>query len=50
VAGPCGYGNELSGSINGGEFSDQLSDYQLLERNSAPFTVDLILNFTSEYC
>ena len=28
------YGNEPSGSIQGGEFTDSLSDYQLLKKDS----------------
>jgi hypothetical protein len=32
----CEYGNELSGSINVGEFLDWLSDYQLLKKDSVP--------------
>jgi hypothetical protein len=34
-AGPCEHGNELSGSIKSTEF-DWLSDYWLLEKDSAP--------------
>jgi len=34
MAGPCGHGNELSGSVKGGEFLDRLSDYQLLKEDS----------------
>jgi hypothetical protein len=34
--GPCEHGNGLSGRIKGGEFFDLLSDYWLLEENSAP--------------
>jgi hypothetical protein len=30
VAGSCEHGNEPSGSIKGGEFLDQLSDYNVL--------------------
>jgi hypothetical protein len=33
--GCCEHGNEHSVSIKGGEFVDQLSDYQLLKKNSA---------------
>jgi hypothetical protein len=32
VAGSCEHDNETSGSIKGGEFLDQLSDYQFLKR------------------
>jgi hypothetical protein len=32
----CEYGNETSGSIKGGEFLEQLSDCQLLMKDSAP--------------
>jgi hypothetical protein len=31
MVGCCGHGYEPSGFINGGEFLDQLSDYQLLK-------------------
>jgi hypothetical protein len=31
-------GNEPSGSIKGGEFLDSLSDYQLLNEDSAPWS------------
>jgi hypothetical protein len=34
VAGSCEHGNELSGSIKGGEFLDALSDYYLLRKDS----------------
>jgi hypothetical protein len=34
-AGCCEHGNEPSGSIKCGEFLDQLSDCQLLKKNSA---------------
>jgi hypothetical protein len=36
VAGPCEHSNELSVSINGRQFLDQLSYYQLLKKDSAP--------------
>jgi hypothetical protein len=35
MAGSCEHGNESSGSINGGEFPDQLRDYQLLKKDIA---------------
>jgi hypothetical protein len=35
MAGCCEYGNELLGSIKGGEFLDELSDCQLLKKDSA---------------
>jgi hypothetical protein len=35
VAGCCEHGNEPSGSIKGGEFVDQLSDCQLVKKDSA---------------
>jgi hypothetical protein len=34
VAGSCEYGNERSGSMKGGEFLDELSEYQLLKKNT----------------
>jgi hypothetical protein len=34
MAGFCEQGNALSGSIKGGEFLDQLSDNQFLNKNS----------------
>jgi hypothetical protein len=33
VARSCQHGNEHSGSIKGGEFPDQLCDYQLLVKS-----------------
>jgi hypothetical protein len=36
VAGSCEHGNEPSGSIKCGDFVYQLSDYQLLKKDSAP--------------
>jgi hypothetical protein len=36
VAGRCEHGNEASGSIKFGQFPDYLSDYQFLNKNSAP--------------
>jgi hypothetical protein len=36
VAGWCESCNEISGSIKGGEFTDQLRDYQLVKYNSTP--------------
>jgi hypothetical protein len=36
VAGSRVHGDELSGSIKGGEFLDKLSDCQLLKKDSAP--------------
>jgi hypothetical protein len=35
VAGFCAHGNESSGSMKGGEFSDQLSEYRFLKKDSA---------------
>jgi len=34
VAYSCEHGNEPSSSVKGGEFLDQLSDYQLLKKDS----------------
>jgi hypothetical protein len=36
LAGSCEHGKEPSGSREGGEFLDQLSDYQSLKKDSAP--------------
>jgi hypothetical protein len=36
VAGSFKHGNELSGSLKGGEFTDWLSEYQLL-KDSGPW-------------
>jgi len=36
VAGSCEHGNEHSGSIKGGEFLEQLSDYHLLMMTYVP--------------
>jgi hypothetical protein len=38
VAGSCKHGNEPFGSINDWEFLDWLSDYQLLKKDSAPWS------------
>jgi hypothetical protein len=32
--------NELSGSIRGGKFPDEMSDYQILKKDSASWTLD----------
>jgi hypothetical protein len=36
VGGSCEHGNELSASIRGGELLGNLSDYELLNEDSAP--------------
>jgi len=36
MAGSCEHGKEPSGSIKGGKFIAQLSDYQLFKKGSAP--------------
>jgi hypothetical protein len=38
VVGSCEHGNEPSGSIKGGEFLDKMSDYKLINRDSAPWS------------
>jgi hypothetical protein len=38
VTGSCGHGNETSGSTKGGEFLDYLSNYQLIKKDSAPWS------------
>jgi hypothetical protein len=38
VAGSCEHGNEPSGSIKCGKFRDFLGDYQLLKKDSAPWS------------
>jgi hypothetical protein len=38
VAGCCEHGNEPSGSVKGKEFLDKLSYYELLNKDSAPYT------------
>jgi hypothetical protein len=43
MAGSCEDVNETSGFIKGGEFLDQTSYYQLLKKDSAPWSW-LILN------
>jgi hypothetical protein len=35
VASSCEHGNELSGSIKGGEIVDWINNYQLLKKDSA---------------
>jgi hypothetical protein len=37
VVDSCEHGNELSVSIKGGKFIDLLSDYKLLDKDSAPW-------------
>jgi hypothetical protein len=37
VAGYSERGNDISGSLKGREFIDQLSDYQLLQKYSNPW-------------
>jgi hypothetical protein len=37
AADSCEHGNKPSVSIEGGEFLDWLSDYQLLKKDSAPW-------------
>jgi hypothetical protein len=39
VASLCEHGNELSGSMRGGESLDWLSDYQLPNKDSAPWSL-----------
>jgi hypothetical protein len=43
--GTCEYGNEPSGSIKDGEFLDYLSNYNLLKKDSAPWS-----SLLSELC
>jgi hypothetical protein len=38
VVPPCEHGNEPSDPIKGGEFLDKLSDYQVLKKDSAPWS------------
>jgi hypothetical protein len=38
VAGSCEHDTEPSGSIEGGKFFDHLSDYQVLKKDSAPWS------------
>jgi hypothetical protein len=38
VASSCEHDHESSGSIKGGEFLDQLSDYQLFKKDSVPWS------------
>jgi hypothetical protein len=38
VAVSCKHGNETSDSTKGGDFTDYLSDYQLLNKDSAPWS------------
>jgi hypothetical protein len=37
VTGCCEHGDEPSDSIKGGEFLDSLSEYQLLNKKTAPY-------------
>jgi hypothetical protein len=43
VSHTCGQDNRPAGSIRGGEFLDQLNDYQLSKRGSIPWFVCLPL-------
>jgi hypothetical protein len=38
VVSSCEHGNELSGSIKGGQLFDYLSDYLLLKKDCAPWS------------
>jgi hypothetical protein len=38
VAGSCEYSSEPQGSKTGGEIPDQLTDYQLLKKNSSSWS------------
>jgi hypothetical protein len=38
MAGSCEHGYELTGSIKGGRFLDQLNNYQLLKEDFAPWS------------
>jgi hypothetical protein len=38
VTGSYEHGNEPSGSVKGDEFLDQMNDYQLLKKDSAPWS------------
>jgi hypothetical protein len=38
MVGPCEHSNEPLGSIKDGEFLGQLSDYQLLKKDSVPWS------------
>jgi hypothetical protein len=42
VAGSCEHCNEPSGSIKGGEFFYQLSDCQLLKKDSVPLESSVV--------
>jgi hypothetical protein len=52
MAGSCEYSHELLGSMKGGEFTDQLSDYRLLETDSASHEAaeESSPFFRSQYC
>jgi hypothetical protein len=39
LVGSCEHGTEISGSIKGREFIDWLSNYQLLQKDSAPWSL-----------
>jgi hypothetical protein len=38
MEGFCGHGNGPSGPIQDGAFTDQITDYRLLRKNSAPWS------------
>jgi hypothetical protein len=47
VADSCEHGNEPSGSIKGGNFLEQLSDYQLLKQDSP--LVSLLVSYSVNF-
>jgi hypothetical protein len=46
---PCKNDNELFGSVTGIEFPDLISEYQLIEKDSAPLTYKLWLEILKYY-
>jgi hypothetical protein len=48
VAGCCEHDNEPLGSVQGGEFFDWLSDFQLLKKDSVPWS-DLVIICLTNY-
>jgi hypothetical protein len=49
MAGSCEHGNESSVSIQGGGHLDKLSDYQILKRDSVPYSY-LTSYIITSYC
>jgi hypothetical protein len=45
VEGCCEHGNEPSGSVKGETFLEEISDYQLLRKDSVPWCCNFVKKF-----